>query len=607
MRGQPLEEEIGQGRQTEPVPSEGELQFRRLLEKLPAGAYTCDPEGLITYFNQRAVQLWGRAPRLNDPVDRYCGSFRLFSPDGPPITHDQCWMAQALKMDKEYNKREIVIERPDGRRLTALAHANPIHDESGRLIGAVNVLVDISDRKRAEEQLLFQAHLLEQVQAAVIATDMHGTVTHWNEYAERLYGWSREETLGRSIMELTVGAGEEVELFREIMERVRAGETWEGEFEVRRKDGSTFPAHVTDSLIRDAEGSAVGIVGVSTDITERKRAEEALRQSEERFRAFFETAAVGAAHADPATGRLLRVNDKLCRFLGYGRDELLSMTFSDITHPDDRAPDREGFSRLLRDEIREYITEKRYLRKDGRVVWALLAVALVRGRNGEPLQTVATTQDITERKRAEQERKRLEESLREIREAERRRIARDLHDIVLQDLMGSLQGMQAAQVESSGAGLEQEIAALRRAVGSLRNAIYDLRLEKEQPFVRAVESLVELNRQLTPEREIGLTVRDGFPPELPEGADVELLRVLQEALVNARRHSAALRVEVILSAERRRMRAEVADDGRGFDPASVREGLGISGMRERASALGGWLEIESEPGKGTSVKVETPL
>ena len=120
-------------------------------------------------------------------------------------------------------------------------------------------------------------------------------------------------------------------------------------------------------------------------------------------------------------------------------------------------------------------------------------------------------------------------------------------------------------------------------------------------------STTDLNRQLTPEREIKLVVRDGFPPELPDGADVELLRVLQEALANVRRHSAALRVEVILSAQRRRMRAEVADDGRGFDPASVREGLGISGMRERASALGGRLEIESEPGKGTSVGVEIPL
>jgi diguanylate cyclase (GGDEF)-like protein/PAS domain S-box-containing protein len=124
-----------------------------LLEKLPAGAYTCDSEGLITYYNQQAVRLWGRAPKLNDPEDRFCGSFRLYAPDGSPIAHDRCWMALALETNQEYNEREIVVERPDGRRLTALAHANPIHDESGELLGAVNVLIDITGRKRAEEEL----------------------------------------------------------------------------------------------------------------------------------------------------------------------------------------------------------------------------------------------------------------------------------------------------------------------------------------------------------------------------------------------------------------------------------------------------------------------
>ena len=105
--------------------------LHRLLDDLPAGAYICDRDGLITYFNQHALELWGRAPRLNDPSDRFCGSFRLFAADGSAIPHDQCWMALALKTDREYNGHEIVIERPDGQRRTALAHANPIHDESG--------------------------------------------------------------------------------------------------------------------------------------------------------------------------------------------------------------------------------------------------------------------------------------------------------------------------------------------------------------------------------------------------------------------------------------------------------------------------------------------
>ena len=131
-----------------------ELQFYRLLEKLPAGAYTCDPQGLITYYNSHAAQLWGREPKLHDPVDRYCGSFKLFSAnDGIAIRHDQCWMALTLQSGNEYNGHEIVIERPDGRRLTVLAHANPIRNESGQLIGAMNVLIDISDRKRTEDLL----------------------------------------------------------------------------------------------------------------------------------------------------------------------------------------------------------------------------------------------------------------------------------------------------------------------------------------------------------------------------------------------------------------------------------------------------------------------
>ena len=141
------------GMQSGPLLLNSELRFRGLLEKLPAGAYTCDPEGLITYYNQHAVQLWGRQPKLNDPVDRFCGSFKLYALDGSPITHDQCWMALALKNALEYNGHEIVIERPDGQRRTTLAYASPISDDGGQLVGAVNVLVDISDRKRAEDAL----------------------------------------------------------------------------------------------------------------------------------------------------------------------------------------------------------------------------------------------------------------------------------------------------------------------------------------------------------------------------------------------------------------------------------------------------------------------
>jgi PAS domain S-box-containing protein len=343
---------------------------------------------------------------------------------------------------------------------------------------------NITGRKQAEEQTLFQARLLDQVQAAVIATDLEGTVIHWSAHAERLYGFSREETLGRNISELTVGPTE-AGLANEIMERLRSGERWEGEFTVRRKDGSTFPAYVIDSVIHDSRGREIGIVGVSTDLTERKQLEEA----------------------------------------------------------------------------REYLR----------------------------------TREIEARTQRE----------------ERRRIARDLHDIVLQDLSGTLQSLRLTHLRSRAAesnlDFEEELSALRRALSGLRSAIHDLRQEKERPFVESVETLVELNRQATPERRIRLIVGEGFPKELTGEAGVELLRVLQEALTNARRHSGATEVEVRLRIEDREVLAEVTDDGRGFDTGSSRAGVGLSAMSERVEALGGRIEVKSRPDEGTEVRVRVPL
>jgi signal transduction histidine kinase len=133
--------------------SSGESEFFHLLDKLPAAAYTCDVDGLISHYNQSAMRLWGRAPKLNDPADRFCGSFKLHSSDGQPISHDNCWMALALRGDREYTGCEIVVERPDGERRHVLAYASPIHDRGSKVTGAVNVLFDITERKSAEEAL----------------------------------------------------------------------------------------------------------------------------------------------------------------------------------------------------------------------------------------------------------------------------------------------------------------------------------------------------------------------------------------------------------------------------------------------------------------------
>jgi len=162
---------IGGGLRLAAALPQGMGEFRRLLDRLPTAAYMCDNDGLITYFNSHAVRVWGREPKLNDPEDRFCGSFKLYAADGSAITHAECWMALALRERKEFNGHEIIVERPDGARATVLAHANPICTDSGDLIGAVNVLVDITERKRAEsakdEFLAMLAHELRNPLAPI--------------------------------------------------------------------------------------------------------------------------------------------------------------------------------------------------------------------------------------------------------------------------------------------------------------------------------------------------------------------------------------------------------------------------------------------------------
>jgi signal transduction histidine kinase/ActR/RegA family two-component response regulator len=190
--------------------NQGEIEFRRLLDRLPAGAYTCDPAGLITYFNPCALALWGRAPKLNDPKDRFCGSFRLFAGDGTPIRHDQCGMALALDTGSVFICEELIIQRPDGAYRTVLACANPIRDRARRLSGAVNVLVDITERKHAEATLreadhakdVFLATLAHELRNPLAPLQSAVQVLRLNSWPTTEVQWS-VEVIDRQVQQMT--------------------------------------------------------------------------------------------------------------------------------------------------------------------------------------------------------------------------------------------------------------------------------------------------------------------------------------------------------------------------------------------------------------------
>jgi PAS domain S-box-containing protein len=357
--------------------------------------------------------------------------------------------------------------------------------------------------------------------------------------------------------------------------------------------------------VKDADGRIQEVVLVHEDITERRSAEEERRRAEEKYRSIFENAVEGIFQTT-VEGRFLTANPAMARMLGYESPEELLATISNIGYQLYAVPERreEIYRLALRDGFVSGF-EVQMLRKDGSLVWVSVNARAVYDVDGDIAGYEGTVEDITERKRAE-------EALREIREVERRRIARELHDVVLQDLTYALQSMQVLKRMPEGADRadesDRQIEALKRAVGGLREAIYDLRLEsvRERPLIRAVASIVELNRQIGEGCEFELIVDDGFPVEVSGSAGIEVVRVVQEALANVRRHSDAKHAAVTLGATGGEVLVEIEDDGRGFGPKTP-FGMGLTGMRERVLALGGKLEVEGREGAGTRVFLRVSL
>jgi PAS domain S-box-containing protein len=329
------------------------------------------------------------------------------------------------------------------------------------------------------------------------------------------------------------------------------------------------------------------------------------RQAQEKYRSIFQNAIEGIFQTT-VDGRFLTANPAMARMLGYESPEELLGTISDIRDRLYVEPElREEFYRLaLRDGFVSGF-EIQMHRKDGNSVWVSANARAIYDEGGDISGYEGTVENITKRKRAE-------EALREIREAERRRIARELHDVVLQDLTYALQSMQVLRRMPDGvdrAGeTERQLEALKRAVGGLRDAIYDLRLEsvRERPLVRAVESIVELNRQIGGGCQFELVVDEGFPAVISGPAGVEVVRVVQEALANVRRHSGARHAVVTLGIVNGEVLVEIEDDGRGFGP-EMSYGMGLTGMRERVLVLGGKLEVEGRKGVGTRVFLRVGL
>jgi PAS domain S-box-containing protein len=244
---------------------------RAILDALPAAIYATDAHGRIIYYNEAAAELWGARPELGK--SEWCGSWKLYRPDGTRLAHDECPMALAVKEKRAIRGIEAVAERPDGRRVPFMPYPTPLFDGSGGLVGAVNMLVDLSDRKRMDDRLRHYAAIVESSDDAIISKDLNGVIVSWNRGAERLYGYTAGEAVGRPITMIIPADRADEE--PGILARLRRGEHIDHYETVRRrKDGSFVDISLTVSPVKDDSGRIVGASKIARDISERKRAQE---------------------------------------------------------------------------------------------------------------------------------------------------------------------------------------------------------------------------------------------------------------------------------------------------------------------------------------------
>ena len=265
-----------------------DVDFFQIVQNLPVAVYSTDAVGRITFYNDAAASLWGRRPKLGE--DWWCGSWRLYWPDGRPMGHDECPMAVTLKTGYAARGAEAIAERPDGTRYPFLAYPTPLRNDDGQLVGAVNMLVDITERKRNEEAAQHYAAIVESSDDAIISKDVNGVIMSWNSGARRLFGYTSHEAVGKPVTILIPPNRYDEE--PRILERIRRGERTDHYETVRqRKDGSSVDISLTVSPIRDLRGKIIGASKIARDITERKRAEERqdllLREMDHRIKNLF--------------------------------------------------------------------------------------------------------------------------------------------------------------------------------------------------------------------------------------------------------------------------------------------------------------------------------
>ncbi|MEV8437488.1 PAS domain S-box protein [Actinosynnema sp. NPDC051121] len=453
---------------------------------------------------------------------------------------------------------------------------------------------------------------------AIFMLDPAGRIVSWNAGAEQIKGYAARDVLG-----------EHFSIFYPP-EDLDARKPWHGlevaaevgRFEDEgwrlRKDGTRFWANVVITALTDASGELRGFAKVTRDMTERMRAEEALKASEERFRLLVQGVLDYAIFMLDPAGRVISWNAGAERIKGYSAEEIVGEHFSIFYPPEDLVARKPWRELEVAVDVGRFEDEGWRLRKDGTRFWANVVITALTDASGELRGFAKVTRDMTEHRRVERtltEQRRLVGHLVEAQELERRRIAWDVHDDSIQSMVAvsmRLQLLANRLPEKEAAVVRQLDEAVRSSIGRLRNLVFRLR-PPELDRHSLVEALDQYLLDVAGSSGLTYRLRHELDHEPPSDAAIAIFRIFQEALANVRKHARASAVEVSLTSVDGGTLVEIADDGVGVGEGAgtpsdgpTIDHFGMIEMRERAETSGGWWSVGDAAGGGTVVRFWIP-
>lgn len=491
--------------------------------------------------------------------------------------------------------------------------AGDIQRDMGKIAG--NVL-------ELEKSQALLCKVLDTLPVGVWVADSDGRIIMENPAGQLIWAgsWQSGANIAGKYKGWWADSGEKIKPGEWALTRaLRGGATSVGEvINIQSFDGSLKTIMNSAAPLVGPQGEIEGAIVVNEDITERARAAEELRVAKELFQTTFDSAAVGITLYD-RTGRFLLCNSALCETLGYSAEELLFKNLHELIHPDDLARDEELERQVIEGKLKRYEVEKRLFRRDGKVVWVVLSIALVLDGEGSPLYFIGQILDITSRKAMEHELIESRCRLRElaahhdaVREEERKRIALEIHDELGQLLTAlkmeiallRMQFESDSEVGKRAADMrelvEKTICVVRQVATNLRPAALNLGI------VPALEWLVDdFGKRTNIAFDLNLASGEFY---LDDTKATAIFRIVQESMTNVMRHAQASSVAVSLKHEEGALLLEIQDNGRGFDKESAQLGasFGLLGIRERVLVLGGSLAIDTEKGRGTTLTIRIP-